>query len=382
MTGQQSSIDAVKNRLAMRAGFAFIGGIVLSIFLGADKFQWDAQTYWWAGRAWWLGQQAYDPEVLSKLAGKNILPFVYPPTILPFLGVISILPEAFFLALFPLSKVVVFYLLLRCWNEILRTDRARLLWFSLLGFQGALFIDFRAGNVSVFEALLIWIGLKAWIDERPLAFAVPIVLVGQVKILPLAFLGLFLWDKRHGWSRILLAVGVLGAANGLMIWLWPDRWRLFGHVLTLIEESGATSPCQLEFWKSLIGASAGFWLYCGFSLVVARLTWQMGNSAAKTGTEGRRRAVFLACLTYALLAPRFKDYSFLLLIPSAIGSFDLNFRSKFLEWSFLAFGLVPLTPLPKIIPGFTGYIPVAWVVFFWLFTILSERNYQKSLNSL
>ncbi|HOT28560.1 MAG TPA: glycosyltransferase family 87 protein [Candidatus Ozemobacteraceae bacterium] len=365
---QHSSLLARRPDLIVLA--AFIAAVAAGSLMGL--FQWDTEAYFWAGRAWMTGADPYDLMLLTKMTGKPPLPFVYPPTVLPFIGILSLLPLPLFHLVFLAAKVGALILLIRCWRRIVGEHAGNLVWFAMLGFHGALFSDLGAGNIAVFEALLVWLALEAWIDGRTERFAALIVLAGQPKLAPLAFISLLTWrSPRHG-RTLAMSVAGLAALTGVLVAVAPESWSRFFSLAASIDERGLNNQSQVALWRDLLGVPIGS-VASGKALIPSLLvsfavglaTWRVGYRASAEGEEARRRAVFLAVLAYALVVPRFKSYSYLLLTPAAVEAFGRAPSYKIAKYVFLVTGLMPFMPFSDRLPLAIAYLPLAWAAWFW-----------------
>jgi hypothetical protein len=121
-----------------------------------------------------------------------------------------------------------------------------------------------------------------------------------------------------------LAAGLalFGGLLGLSALLWPDLFQSFLAVAQSFDERGGINPSSLAFFRDSLGylAGRGFlpgsdalaWLAYGvWVCAVALLTW---HAARKHPGADARPAIFLACLAFALISPRFKNYAYILLL--------------------------------------------------------------------
>ncbi|MBW2171701.1 MAG: hypothetical protein JRF69_06935 [Deltaproteobacteria bacterium] len=94
--------------------------------------------------------------------------------------------------------------------------------------------------------------------------------------------------------------------------------------------------------------------------------------------EGRMVMVFFACLTYALISPRFKDYSYILLILPTYYLFKRIGHKRFYPYILILFCFV-IPGLTKEVNLFSliGYYPLAMAYGVWtiyLYYILSRKS--------
>jgi len=303
--------------------------LLYGIARNLDRFQWDFQTYYHAGRAFALGLDPYDMGVLSRVAGTEIgFPFAYPPLALPLFRLFARIPLDAASALFLALKLVALTALLAIWRRWFVPGRPDPIFYLLLlfGFGGALYADFVSGNISIFEQLGLWLSFVALRQNRLWAFTLLVVAVSLFKLTPVLLLGLLLLCnvRRPG---IALAGGLLlfGGALGLSYALWPDLFRSFVQGGWSLDERGGINPSSLALLRDaydyLLGRGivpAWEWLaWAAYVLWVgaaALLTWR---SARNRPSEDRATSIYLGCLAFALIAPRFKNYSYILLLVPA-----------------------------------------------------------------
>jgi len=322
-----------KRDWALRAVRALLALYALALLYGIARnlngFQWDFQTYYYAGRAFALGLDPYDMGTLSRLAGIEIgFPFAYPPLALPLFRLFARIPfdaaSGFFLAL----KVAALTALLVIWRRWFVPGRPDPFFylFLLFGFGGALYADFVSGNISVFEQLGLWLSFVALRQNRLRAFTLLVVAVSLFKLTPVLLLGLLLLCnvRRPG---IALAGGLLlfGGALGLSYALWPDLFRSFVQGGWSLDERGGINPSSLALLRDaydyLLGRGivpAWEWLpWAAYSLWVGAAAFLTWRSARNRPSEDRATSIYLGCLAFALIAPRFKNYSYILLLVPA-----------------------------------------------------------------
>lgn len=312
---------AVQALLALYA-LALLYGIASNL----DRFQWDFQTYYHAAHAFAQGLDPYDLEALTRVAGREIgFPFAYPPLTVPLFSVFGGLDLATASALFLALKVVALVALLAIWRHWFVQGRpdAFFTLFLLFGFGGAIYADFASGNISLFEQLGLWLGFVALQRGRPRIFTVLVVVVSLFKLTPILLLGLLLLHTVRRPGKY-LAGGLLlfAVVLGLSYAFWPDLFRSFLQVGWSLDERGGINPSSLallrDVYDYLLGR--GFlprwpplpWIaYTLWVVAVVVLTWR---AALAQPADDHRPTIYLACLAFALIAPRFKNYTYILLL--------------------------------------------------------------------
>ncbi len=145
-------------------------------------------------------------------------------------------------------------------------------------------------------------------------------------------------------------------------------------------ERGLNNPSSLAFVRDVFDklrlGGHSVWAtaaYGAIVLVVVGVSWRA--IAARRDcelAERRRLAAFLFCLVYALVAPRFKNYSYIVLIPVSYWIISRPAFARYFAVWFLAI-VVPVEAvmqkagLPQII---YGYWPLLMAVVIWAVLVL------------
>ena len=319
-------------RLAGIVLVACAGLLLLGIVTRVAAYQPDFRVYYQAARAYGAGLNPYEPES-PTLAAKGPVPhpFVYPVLVLVPFTFMPPFSDHDAYRLFLLAKCLILVGLLLLWRKILGPAHSIVFYaFCLLAFNGSLYLDFLTGNVSVFEQGALWLSFLFLVRGNLFLFCLLVLVGSSFKVTPLLFL-LLLWsteDRRRHWyflgSLACFAV-VHGAAFLSDVRLFPA----FLENLRRFEESGIVNPSTANLLGSLsalVAATTGYEVPAAvrrilFGGIVVSIVFV--SRRAYMGARGLPhdervwQTVFLACFVYALVLPRFKDYSFiLLLVPS------------------------------------------------------------------
>ena len=294
------------------------------------KFQRDFATYYYASLAYSRGLNPYDtaPQGIPEH-----LMFVYPPHVLPLFGWAPALayPDARLAWL--LLKGVFLAALLLAWRKMLKPPDLFFYAFAALAFNAAILIDLSTGNVAIVEQAFLWGGFLALADDRPLVFALLVAASAVFKVTNGLFLLLLLFlPPRKGALPFASGILAIGAPLAISFAGWPRLFESFlanGRVLLWPGERGSSNPCLwacLADTRDLIGSHTGWTLpdsavkllFALHAVAVLAVTARLILNLTRSGIPNRRiLAVSLACLAYPLVVPRFKDYSFIQLIPPA-----------------------------------------------------------------
>jgi hypothetical protein len=372
---------------------------VLDVTLHPTQYQWDFRSYYFAGRAYVQELNPYSLDDLARVAGRELgYPYAYPPITLPLLGWASGLEFSGAYLLFLGLKVVALGALVYLWSmEFLgeRPDPAFVL-FCFFGFGGALYTDLVAGNVTVFEQLALWMGLAALRRGRAGLFCVLVLLASSFKLLPVFFLALLPILGFPRWYRYLAAsIGAFLAAHAVSFLLQPGLFRSFLSVAQHLDERGAINPSSLALVRDVFeaGARKGLVLVPDgtaeaiyFLLAVGFLSVAIWAARRQEAADSRD-VLYLVCLAFALIVPRFKDYAFVLLLVPAYDLVTRRLRSRGSAVLLALLVLAPRLPLPfgmgAVVGRFLwGYYP--WVLALGLYvatarTLLRERGVRRSI---
>ncbi len=358
---------------------AYALGLIVDLWLHPERYQWDFTTYYYAGRALQAGLNPYELDSLSAVAGTEIgFPFLYSPIVLPVFSLLSRLEFLWAYRLYLLLKVLSLGVVLCLWSSWFLRARADPAFYlvCLFGFGGAIYSDLAAGNVSIFEQLWLWLAFAALIKHRPVGFSLMVLVASLFKLTPIAFLLLLLMNPTDRNRRILAcALVVFAAVNGLTYLVGPALYRDFLSVAAQLDDRGAINPSTLALVRDIgdiltrkglpVWATAEAAAYGVFVSIVLALTVL---ALARAGRGAPRGSVFLACLAFALVAPRFKNYAYILLIPPAYA-----FVKAAMSRGLHVFGLLPLvlSQSPPVPFGFGGAVRnLFWGYYPWLLALL------------
>jgi len=362
---------------AIAAGFYLISQIATH----SDQYQWDFRIYYFAGQASSIDRDPYNPDVLSAISGgwKN-LRFVYPPQTLVLFKSLGRLPYETAYLVWLVLKVIALAILILLWRLTLFREEPPLTFavFLSLGFAGTIYSDLFAGNVSIFEQALLWGGIALLLRGRQLWFCALVVGASFFKLTPIVFLLLLpLVGLKYAWRYFGISLATFAVLLGLGEFLWPDQSARFWEVAFSISERGSlANPSLYAFVCDLVEMLGGgdgsnlrylsaaiYALIAGLVCVVSITAWRTAKSNRPAGSQNGA-ALWSICLfaaTFAVTMPRFKSYSFIVLLPPALYAIRrMGQHQKF--WPLIALiSLLPLTPSPVPLPTRTP------TLLFWLY---------------
>lgn len=295
---------------------------------------WDFDTYRAGALA--LGQ-GLDPYQVADLRRASGLPIAQQNTYLPLIvwasAPLTWLPRNPALCIYLLLELAALGLLFQRWHRLLPAiTGAWLPPFCLIAFSGALLVGLRSGNLEILVLAALWAAFAAWIRGRIALFCGLLFACGAVKLTPWFFVLLLPWidhPARGRWlAGTLAAITAFLALNAM---LTPALFHAWLAVHTAAGERGSLNPCSLALLETVARAAARHGLalpraaviisWLTLALCVTLLSRQ--RLARRPGPPPRgapalTELLLFACVTFALIAPRFKNYSYALLVPVAL----------------------------------------------------------------
>lgn len=324
LTGLGLALWMIVRYMAPRAGYA-----------------WDFDTFYYAAAALRQGLDPYRLESLAAVAGKAVpLPFLYPPASLLVFAPLAALPLATATVAWLTLKVALAAALGMVWRRAFlgRTRLVTLILVALFGFNAALIMDLRSGNIAVLEALALWAAFACYARDRRWAFALLVAVASSLKLLPIAFLALLLVPSRQ--ARPAPAILVAGLAVFGAIVLLPAAWGaswpgvLFAGT-PAVRPHGEFNPSALGLFDTLLGgpprattglADPALLLWIAGALTVLIVSRDLLRRAWRR--QEATEWVLLACLLFALLSPRMMAYSYVLMIAPALMVIERRFPRR------------------------------------------------------
>jgi len=363
-----------------------VGVAAADISGNIQKYQWDLRVYYYAPVAATLGLDAYNPYVVNQNFGTSVrLPFVYPPLILKALQVLSVFDYETVYQIWLVLKLIALVALFWLWQRRFGADGplALFLVFTLLAFDAAVYADFKAGNITVFEQLALWLAFLAFIRDRLTLFCVLIVVLAFIKLTPAVFLIVLLFDgSKHRWRYLGLSIAALVVLFLFNYLAWPEMFSSYlRNVMSISERASESNYATLSLlqddadWFTGHGLSVPtllpFVVYAliGLAVLIATFVAVKGGGWSRFRTD-RRLQVLLISVLFALLMPRMKSYSYMLLIVP--GYFLIrNYLPRRLAaglFVILLLGFHNLGPVGESLGSVALYIPLfAAYLVWWLY---------------
>ena len=393
--------------------------VIVKMALEPELFQVNFRIYYYAAQAFSRGLDPYDSEVLHKLAGgKMVLPCGYPPLVLHVFKPLAWFDYVTSYRIFLLLKSVALIFLLWLWQNCFLQrglDNVFLL-VCLFGFNYALYYDFQAGNINLFEQLILWLGLYCYIRGRLGVFVILIVAAASFKLTPICFLGLLVMAKdKRKWmwlagGSVFFAIVLAGSFllyNDLSHAFLESIREMQGIVsadgegtVSIVTQAPATWPLiNLVFARG--GEKIGIDIpkilpimcFAAFLMMILCVTYFAFRVADEK--DQRKRdilLVVLACFVYLMAMPRLLVYSYV------IGLFPAYYVIRNLKRGggvLLLITMMVVSTIPCRPPGFkflvetlANYHPLLIVYFLWALCLYNiwasgtERSCDRSRDTV
>jgi hypothetical protein len=317
--------------------------LIFYAFSHRETILWDFQKDYTAALLFRHGYNPYDNNLLSHIGSvRPDLQYLY-PLATTFLFMPFTYLDYSRAALIWLSLILfILSVLILIWWHFYTDNISNALFPTLafLIFNLALPKNVITGNINTVETALIWLGLLALTKGRTNVFSVLIGAAAVFKIYPLILVGIMLVhkDTRH-WHESLMAILTVLTVLTASFLLQPSWFSMYqGNIAHTIYIFGYTSlyaVCYCIFMGTGLSEMqqhvSGLVAYCGVCTVLGWLafaTFRRLSAAAWSDTG--ITIIMYACLTYALMLPRFTDYNYLLIIPAAWYAFRTTLHERWM----------------------------------------------------
>lgn len=351
--------------------------------------QWDFETYYYAAVAARAGLDPYSLSALTSVAGKPVeLPYLYAPATLPLFFPLTNLPITVASAVWLGLKCLLAGLLLRLWARVFVPDVPvwLLVVVTLLGFDLALLWDFRTGNVSLVEQILLWLAFAAHVRGRAALTAGFIVAAALFKLYPITYLVILLlpvptWKRFGLVSVALLSFGALLAIPAPNAGSWFDTIRAFASAKSA---TPGVDPSALTIIRWVLGNADGCTPVGVYLTYVALL---LGVSVRflteDLRSRGPRAQIASVVLLWFLLSPRVMVYSYVGAIAPTLFILRSVLRgpTMFACANLILVGEGVMRLLPGAVSPWIGAGSYACVLLTWLLWIRADGSAEPATPS-
>ncbi|MEE8637766.1 MAG: hypothetical protein V3T21_01845 [Candidatus Margulisiibacteriota bacterium] len=311
---------------ALFLGVYLSGGNVI----GGAK-QWDFRAHYFSVKAYEAGLNPYNNKDVNSVNDSRH--FIYPQLTYPYhpvtFGFFRLFTKFEFpdaLKIYFACNLLLLLVLIILWKDYFLKEKILILFFAVLwlfSFNNPIIIALRAANPAIFEAALVWVALAFLINNHSLPFLLLLAILSFFKGTPLILSPLVFLipkDKKKIFFQIAAVLLLFGI---LFIWPYfsnPLLFNSYWNYASTVKETGIINPCSYAFimdlakWVGLgkswamINSTYALWgilILTVYIFIVRKLNWN----------KHKILIVFFTLLTYAIIAPRFKDYAYIQLLP-------------------------------------------------------------------
>ena len=314
-------------------------------------------------RLWMHGGNPYDPHAIAQFFTRYAdNAYVYPPDTLWLFGVFNLLPYPVAALVYLALQLVLAGAVYFCWQRFFlprgERDSAWFAAFCFFGLRNAVSVDLLTGNISLVEQAFLWFGLAAYLRGRYGWFCVLLFVAGAFKLTLLGFSALLLAAPVRQWGKFVLFWSVLAVRLALGAFFSPVMFANFVHGMRRLSanalEDGSNNPsvrkCLEEIAQYalvlddgparvfvliaqvLIGAAVVWFSWQAWQVIRQRTAADAGGGGGGDPDASGVLTVCLFTVVYALLVPRLKDYSCIVLLLPLWRLARVSFHGRFGTW--------------------------------------------------
>ena len=326
--------------------------LILHVSAHEDQYLWDFRSHRESGKILASGSNPYDADTLPPKIRTTFL-YTYPPVTLFFYRLLAIPKYKTAFHIFLIAKSILLVGLVYFWKrEFFKQDGAILFYvFCLLAFNSAVFLDMIAGNINVVQQALLWLGFSFYIKGRYKLFCLFTLIAASFKMTPIFFLILMLLPEDKNKYKYFFGAGAVFLSYLLTQYLIvPELFTGFiKNALEVVGEPGGVVPSTnkliagiFEIVSKITGITAPSAFQSAIFIIIAAVIVFYSYKAImrlKLAQVPNRAMleVFVVCLVYALIHPRFKDYGYILLIVPSFYVIKNVHHTKITSFLFLLF---------------------------------------------
>jgi hypothetical protein len=308
----------------------YCAGIIIDISNHKDIYQWDFYGYYHCAKAYEAGLNPYDTDAVSQMVQNPVLPYVYPPITLFFFQIFTKLDYNFAFYAYLILKCVLMTGIIFLWRNVFLNKETDLLFYllCLFSFNATIYLDLRSGNISMLEQFMIWLALFFYLNRKFTFFCITTIAAAIFKIQPILFLFLLLFiEDKNKYKYLIGSFFVFGMIFLATYLFEPHLFSNFiANALNTAKEQGIENPSTFSFTRELSQSLSKITSVSAFSkaylifysiiiMVVISVSWLAYISITNLRIQDEKKwIIFLMCFVYSLICPRFKDYSYIILI--------------------------------------------------------------------
>jgi len=353
---------------------AYFITLILHVSAHDDQYLWDFRTHREAGKILAAGSNPYDADTLFPKARTRFL-YTYPPATLFFYRLFALVDYDSAFHIFLIGKFLLLVGLVYFWQrEFFKKDSSILFYvFCLLVFNSTIFLDMIAGNINLVQQALLWLGFSFYIKSRYKLFCLLTLIAASFKMTPIFFLILMLLTDDKNKYKYFFGAGAIFLSYLLIQFLIvPDLFTGFiKNALEVVGEPGGVVPSTnkliagiFEIVAKITGLTMPPAIQSALFIIIAAAVVFFSYKAClrlkrKQIDNRAMLEVFVVCLVYALIHPRFKDYGYILLIVPSFYAIKNIHYTKITPFLFLLFIMSNRMMLPIV----SSIYDIVWAFF-------------------
>lgn len=293
---------------------------------------WDFQTYYYATIAFDQGVNPYlDWEVYPKL-GVSILQFRYFPVTLYLFKIFTLWDYSQSLQIYILFKAFIYFLTISIWTIYVFKDyrlKTFIIMIAAFGFNKAALVDFNSGNISIFEIFVFTIAVIFLLRKNIIVYCLIILFLALFKVQLIAFilLPLIMFERKSVYV-ILSSLFIFAILFLSYFYFEPAITQAYlDQIYNTLGEKGKYSPNYgalqlintliIPLLKPIIGFKyLNYIIYFSWINLITILTFTAFKKTKPLVTN--MILITFMIFVYALIIPRFQDYTFTLLFVPAV----------------------------------------------------------------
>jgi hypothetical protein len=374
---------------------AYFVTLILHVSAHDDQYLWDFRTHREAGKILAAGSNPYDADTLFPKARTRFL-YTYPPLTLFFYRLFALPDYKTAFHIFLIAKFLLLVGLVYFWQKEFLNDDGNVLFyvFCLLAFNSTVFLDMIAGNINLVQQAMLWLGFSFYIKGRYTLFCLFTLIAASFKMTPIFFIILMLLPDDKNKYKYFFGAGAVFLSYLLIQYLIvPDLFTGFiKNALIVVGEPGGVVPSTnkliagiFEIVSKITGMTVPHAFQSAIFIIIAAAVVFFSYKAClglKQAQPDNRAMleVFVVCLVYALIHPRFKDYGYILLIVPSFYVIKNIHYSKITPFLFILFIMSNRMMLPIV----SSIYEIVWAFFplmvaygvwgIYLYEIFSLKN--------
>lgn len=340
----------------------------------------DFHVYYYSVQAHEQGLSPYSQPNLAKVSDNRVrFGFVYPPYTLPVLSVLQLADRATSARIYLLFKTLLLFALIALWWSWVKEKNfntlAMLLIMISVGYYECVYRDFRHGNISTIEQFFLWFGAFFFLKGRLYLYAFFIFLASFFKLALIPFLGvLYFIPKKKGWLPFLFGSVLFLSLQASSYWLQPEAFMQFWNRASGLTEPGPLNPSMMMFSRATFGflsIEVANFIYVVGAIYLTFVFWRKTDSLKKNWSfskpsEETLMNLFIGfTLLYTLIMPRFKNYSYIMLIFPTLWILERYYtQSEKKKWLFVLLVAIHLAAYQS------------WILVFILFLMWLQKDFS------